>query len=64
MFCSVCLVAENVIVCYFWFYVWYEFVWMTRKCRKCQRVGGKVCFILEGFRGFLWVHLNLNFRWV
>ena len=55
VFCSVCLVAENVIVCYFWFCVCYEFVWMMRKCRKCRRVGGKVCLILEGFIGFLWV---------
>ena len=53
MFCSVCLVAENVIVCYFWFCVCYESVWMMRKCRKCQRVGGKVCLILEGFIGFI-----------
>ena len=30
MFCSVCLVAENVIMCYFWFCVCYESVWMMR----------------------------------
>ena len=34
MFCSVCLVAENVIMCYFWFCVCYESVWMMRKCRN------------------------------
>ena len=64
MFCSVCLVAENVIVCYFWFCVCYESVWMMRNRTKCRRVGGKVCLILEGFIGFLWFYLNLNFRWV
>ena len=39
MFCSVCLVAKNVIVCYFWFCVCYESVWMMRKYRKCRREG-------------------------
>ena len=42
--------------------VCYESVWMIKKCRKCQRVDGKVCLILEGFSGFLWFYLNLNFR--
>ena len=61
MFCSVCLVAEDVIVCYFWFCVCYESVWMMRKCRKCRRVGGKVCLILEGFSGFFVVLFKFKF---
>ena len=64
MFCSVCLVAENVIMCYFWFVFVTSLFGIIKKCRKCQRVDGKVCLILEGFSGFLWFYLNLNFRWI